>query len=281
MSDLNTTTNVKDIKILMSALKWRYMSRDHECLMTLDIFNSLHKKSPKLKSLWGKPVAVEIGFDGSNLANEMLDLFDMLYMTILRRIVESDIGSQNKLEGNSMKITRAKSIIRQSSVSPLFQSVFNIIFSETRRYIDILEKSKGIDWAIYAKQRDEHKDLLTLEKPEGKDSVTPDHDDILLLDEELATPPVLIKKDSSKSMDEKKEDGDQIDTAVKMKEERAIREMRQILKLYSESFLKRLLRLVEVFTSIAALEYDGDESVLKNTQGSMIKKLLEEVASPD
>jgi hypothetical protein len=92
VNDLNTSTNVDDVKTLMGALKWRYMSRDHDCLMQLDIFNSLHKNSPKLKNLWGKPVAVEISFDGSNLGNEMLDLFDMLYMTILRRIVESDIG---------------------------------------------------------------------------------------------------------------------------------------------------------------------------------------------
>jgi hypothetical protein len=42
--------------------------------------------------------------------------------------------------------------------------------------------------------------------------------------------------------------------------------MRHILKLYSESFLKRLLRLVEVFTSIASLEYnDQDDELLKNT----------------
>jgi hypothetical protein len=70
---------------------------------------------------------------------------------------------------------------------------------------------------------------------------------------------------------------------MKLKEERANREMKQILKLYSESFLKRLLRLIEVFTSIASLEYNdnADQSLLQNKQGSMIKKLLEEVASPD
>jgi hypothetical protein len=70
---------------------------------------------------------------------------------------------------------------------------------------------------------------------------------------------------------------------MKLKEERANSEMKQILKLYSESFLKRLLRLIEVFTSIASLEYNdnADQSLLQNKQGSMIKKLLEEVASPD
>ena len=41
-----------------------------------------------------KADATEIdSLDGSDLANEMLDLFDMLYMTILKRIIESDVGS--------------------------------------------------------------------------------------------------------------------------------------------------------------------------------------------
>jgi hypothetical protein len=39
--------------------------------------------------------------------------------------------------------------------------------------------------------------------------------------------------------------------AVKKQEERAEREMKSLKKLYSESFLRRLLRLVEIFTSIA------------------------------
>ena len=39
--------------------------------------------------------------------------------------------------------------------------------------------------------------------------------------------------------------------AIKKQEERAEREMKSIYKLYSESFLRRLLRLVEIFTSIA------------------------------
>lgn len=181
VNDLNICDDVKEVKIIMSALKWRFMSRDHDCLQKLNIFDSLHKKSPKLKTLWGKPVAVEISLDGSDLANEMLDLFDMLYMTILKRIIESDVGSNSKLSGMG-QMARAKSVVRESSASPLFNSVFTIIFSEMKRYIDILEKSKGIDWAIYSKQRSQIEDLLTLEKPEGKDSKTPSIDDILLLD---------------------------------------------------------------------------------------------------
>lgn len=39
--------------------------------------------------------------------------------------------------------------------------------------------------------------------------------------------------------------------AIKKQEERAEKEMKSIYKLYSESFLRRILRLVEIFTSIA------------------------------
>ncbi len=41
--------------------------------------------------------------------------------------------------------------------------------------------------------------------------------------------------------------------AIKKQEERAEKEMKSIYKLYSESFLRRLLRLVEIFTSIATV----------------------------
>jgi hypothetical protein len=41
--------------------------------------------------------------------------------------------------------------------------------------------------------------------------------------------------------------------AIKKQEERAEKEMKSIYKLYSESFLRRLLRLVEMFTSIATV----------------------------
>ena len=47
-----------------------------------------------------------------------------------------------------------------------------------------------------------------------------------------------------------------------MKKERAVKEMRQILKLYHESFLRRLLRYLDVFTSVAALEWTTNSETL-------------------
>jgi len=70
----------------MGALKWRYLSRDHESLYKLNIFETLHRGSDKLRRLWGKPVQLELPYkghskrEGSEMTNQMLQLFDMLFM---------------------------------------------------------------------------------------------------------------------------------------------------------------------------------------------------------
>ena len=85
-----------------------------------------------------------------------------------------------------------------------------------------------------------------------------------------------INTGSEEKVDEEKKDGDKVDEekkegeeeeqkenedleekekqeAIKKQEERAEKEMKSIYKLYSESFLRRLLRLVEIFTSISTV----------------------------
>jgi hypothetical protein len=67
--------------------------------------------------------------------------------------------------------------------------------------------------------------------------------------------------------------------AAQKKKEKALKEIRQICRLYSESFLRRMLRLIEVFTSVAALEW-GDKEKPTNIDGCHILELLEKVATP-
>ena len=62
------------------------------------------------------------------------------------------------------------------------------------------------------------------------------------------------KGDDENKEDEKEEiEEKEFEFAMKKQDERAENEMKSIYKLYSESFLKRLLRLVEMFTSIATV----------------------------
>ena len=112
----------------------------------------------------------------------MLELFDMQYLSVLARIIESDEGENMKISGNAISnLARAKSLVNQKTVSPLIENVFRIIFIEINRYLDILSKVKGIDWSIYLKNRQSlaENGLLDLEKVDGK---VPSIEEILLLD---------------------------------------------------------------------------------------------------
>lgn len=62
--------------------------------------------------------------------------------------------------------------------------------------------------------------------------------------------------------------------AIKKQEERAEKEMKSIYKLYSESFLRRLLRLVEIFTSIATVSQYPLSMVQKVANPYQLETLL-------
>lgn len=106
----------------------------------------------------------------------------MQYMSVLARVIESDSGENMKISANAITgIARAKSVLNKKTVSPLIEKVFEIIFIEVNRYLDILSKVKGIDWSIYLRNRTSlvEKELLDLEKVDGK---VPTIEEILLLD---------------------------------------------------------------------------------------------------
>jgi len=113
-----------------------------------------------------------------------------------------------------------------------------VVFAEFERYINIMKAFRGIDWSIYAKMKSEDR-----KEPEG---------DIHLLDEEeeemKADPEVPSEEGGDLEQQQRLE-------AMKKQEERAQREMKTMHQLYAESFLIRLVRLVEIFTSISAVSH--------------------------
>lgn len=57
---LKDSTEESEIKVILNALKWKFLARDHVSLRNLDIFRTLHegdgKKDNKLKKAWGRPL---------------------------------------------------------------------------------------------------------------------------------------------------------------------------------------------------------------------------------
>lgn len=103
---------------------------------------------------------------------------------------------------------------------------FDIIFKELNRYIKIMNNIfKGIDWSSYVKSR------------------TSDDANKSMYGESQAHIPLL-----DDDQEEEKIDKD-ADPEAKQKF-RIKRQLEQIDKIYHESYLKRLVKIVEIFTSV-------------------------------
>jgi hypothetical protein len=160
------------------------------------------------------------------------------------------------------------------------------MFKEFERYIKIMKSYKGVDWTVYVKMRnkerknneskkeyddeklfdEEEEDIPAEEKKEEAGPSTGTEEVKAEGEEENKVGDGVMQEKTDEMEASEKPDGDnkkvnkeddieekEKQEAIKKQEERAEKEMKSIYKLYSESFLRRLLRLVEMFTSIATV----------------------------
>ena len=160
------------------------------------------------------------------------------------------------------------------------------MFKEFERYIKIMKSYKGVDWTVYVKMRnkerknneskkeyddeklfdEEEEDIPAEEKKEEAGPSTGTEEVKAEGEEENKAGDGVMQETTDQMEASEKLDGDnkkenkeddieekEKQEAIKKQEERAEKEMKSIYKLYSESFLRRLLRLVEMFTSIATV----------------------------
>ena len=160
------------------------------------------------------------------------------------------------------------------------------MFKEFERYIKIMKSYKGVDWTVYVKMRnkerknneskkeyddeklfdEEEEDIPAEEKKEEAGPSTGTEEVKAEGEEENKVRDGVMQETNDQMEASEKPDGDnkkqnkeddieekEKQEAIKKQEERAEKEMKSIYKLYSESFLRRLLRLVEMFTSIATV----------------------------
>jgi len=91
-----------EIKALLGAIKWKYVARDHGDLAQLGVFQVLHKgngdKDCMLRGAWGRRVAYDCkAADAQSISQDVLEIFEQLFLTVAARIVEPDFGSAMKL----------------------------------------------------------------------------------------------------------------------------------------------------------------------------------------
>lgn len=153
--------------------------------MNIDIFRALrngdNSRKNFLKRAWGHILQQKVESEDSestNLTKELLITFEHLFLTLIGRIVDSDLGEsvKTKSRGTSVPmLERAKSVIDTNTSENLLGSAFEVLFKEFDRYITVMAMFQGIDWTTYVNVRNK----------ERKDGASPEEFfDEKLLDEE-------------------------------------------------------------------------------------------------
>ena len=109
---------------MLDALRWKYIARDHKDLIKLNIFQFLYqgneKKDNVIQKVWGKKLDYKVcNYEAGEeqIQNSILNMFEMIFLSVVGRIVDSESGESLKLK------TEAKSL----SVAPTLQKAKSII----------------------------------------------------------------------------------------------------------------------------------------------------------
>lgn len=62
--------------------------------------------------------------------------------------------------GSQVQLNRAKSVVNQNKSDLLIGEMFEVVFHELTRYLNILQIQKSVDWTIYAQKRSGFSDML-------------------------------------------------------------------------------------------------------------------------
>ena len=133
-------------------------------------------------------------------------------------------------------------MINEDVSETLLGQGFDIIFKEFNRYVKIMSKLfKGIDWATYVKSRtnEDYQKMLS-DELQGLTNV---------MDDESEKEHVEIAKVEAENKEENNEEQLKKEAEAKQKL-RIAQQLSQIGSIYHESYLKRLMRILEIFTNV-------------------------------
>ena len=208
VKNLKNATEVPELKVLLNALKWKFLARDHGSLEQLRIFKLLHegdgKKDNKLRKAWGRPIKQEVvaNENDKKLTKEVIDLFEQVFLLTVGRIIKPDTGALMKLKqrGTSVPtLEKAQSVLDENVSEHLIGQAFEVMFKEFERYIRIMKMFKGVDWAVYVKMRNKER--------KGGESKKEYEEERLLDEEEEEGDKKEEEKKEEEKKEEKKEEG--------------------------------------------------------------------------
>lgn len=117
-----------------------------------------HRKNI-LKRAWGHALRQKVDQKGEapqGLTKELLQTFENLFINVVSRIVENDVGDKVSLKSKGTSVPqfeRAKSVIDTVASENLLGSAFEVLFKELDRYVNLMSSFEGVDWATFVQAR--------------------------------------------------------------------------------------------------------------------------------
>lgn len=145
LRDIKASRDKQTIIRLLDAVQWKFLGRDHGQILDNDIFRVLREgdgthKHP-IRFCWGKRTGLkkwDLDEEPDNLQYVLLETFENLFLNIVSRVVDSELGTQIQLKKTGTAIPtleRSKSVINTSVSERLCGDAFHIVFKELNRYV--------------------------------------------------------------------------------------------------------------------------------------------------
>ena len=150
-----------------------------------------------------------------------------------------------------------RSIVDINQTETLVDEGFAIVFREIHRYLQLMEDFQGIDWSTYVHKRNKTRKEGKVVEPVKHAKLRDEADAGNLSEEEKERANEELERMANYEDEEGVEEEDPEEKArqeSRTKEEQRIKaEMHKLKALYDETYLKRLLRLLDVLTSISVI----------------------------
>lgn len=198
------------------------------------------------------------------------DSLEFIMMACFARILGED-EDHNLIMGKTGtsidKIQIAYSVVNTNITELLLGSCFEIVFEQISRYAKIIDSFDPIDWKLFVKRRNQLR--FTNQSLQINDNLP-------FEDEKTA------EEKSKELEDEKEEDSKEQNNASSSNKDKIIeyidkqaqKEINKMNSMYDDKVILKLLRLVELFTSIAIKSSNIHKFVLQVTRPPQIKALV-------
>ena len=240
---------------MLNCLKWRIHANDHKFISRSGIIDLLkegntNKQTGKnlIKKNWTEPIYFSYEIDHKTLIHIILEGLEFIIISWLSRLLIKDEDQSlviRKTSSGISKIERAQSVVNKSVTEILLSSCFELIFHHLNQHY---HKIEGID-------------LLENDLEEKKKNIDEENEydipvEFLSDEEDESTNRDIFDISGSKINRDRNESKKQNQKEEKSK--------------YGHKVIVKLLRLLEVFTSIAIRNQRIHDFVTKITQSAQI-----------